>query len=431
MEVYIIHYHLNPGGVTRIIEAQITGLKSISEDVNLTVLSGKSSNEDMLHGVKALVDSALYYINNGSDVVKYAESVASIMSTITKGINDQQVLHFHNPNLGKNPSLTMAVFKLASEGYPIINHCHDFPEDRPANLALLESIIPAMSHLSLNQVMYPDFPWYHFVVLNSCDYERILQKGVPASRVHLLPNPVSMKQAGAGIEIPILRNKICGILGFDSTKIICCYPVRAIERKNLGEYLLLAALFADVAQFAVTQPPKNPVEIPQYSRWKKFCNEKGLAIKFEAGEAVNHEELIIISDFCITTSIREGFGMVYLEPWLAGTPVIGRELPCIIGDLKRLGVDFPRLYEHILIETPDSTMDFKDLSQQDQEMVIAKVINNHEFKLILINNNPFLKSLFDDIPDEIMLRNQQVIKKRFSTEDYGKELFAIYKAVSR
>jgi glycosyltransferase involved in cell wall biosynthesis len=432
MEVAIIHYHLNPGGVSRIIELQIKGMKRISEETDMIILCGNANKLTSVHGVAIKADTQLDYMDVNTTEGQYVKTVSAIMSFITKNLSDHPVLHFHNPNLGKNPSLTMAVYKLASEGIPVINHCHDFPEDRPANLARLNSVIPGLSQLSLQQVMYPGFPWYHFVVLNSNDYKRLLQQDVSASRIHFLPNPVSMTEPSLNSsDKESLKRKIYRMLNLDLTKKICTYPVRAIERKNLGEFILIAALFADVAHFAVTQPPRNPEELPQYNGWKTFCSNNGIVVKFEAGEVVNHEELINISDFCITTSIREGFGMVYLEPWLAGIPVIGRELTGIIGDLKSRGVEFPGLYSGILVETAEGLVDFKDFKPDEQECVIKAVINQHESKLKLYRDNPFLIGLLDDIPVEIILRNQQVIKKRFSIEEYGKELLAIYREISR
>jgi hypothetical protein len=49
----------------------------------------------------------------------------------------------------------------------------------------------------------------------------------------------------------------------------------------------------------------------------------------------------------ITTSIGEGFGMAYLEPWLLGTPVVGRDLPKVTGDFAASGMSFDWLYPGI------------------------------------------------------------------------------------
>jgi hypothetical protein len=52
--------------------------------------------------------------------------------------------------------------------------------------------------------------------------------------------------------------------------------------------------------FLVTQAPRNPTEIPAYMHWKDVSAENKMNVKFEAGDTVPYEELIRISDFCIT-----------------------------------------------------------------------------------------------------------------------------------
>jgi hypothetical protein len=49
----------------------------------------------------------------------------------------------------------------------------------------------------------------------------------------------------------------------------------------------------------------------------------------------------------ITTSVGEGFGLAFLEPWLAGRPLRGRDLPPITADFRAAGVALPGLYERL------------------------------------------------------------------------------------
>jgi glycosyltransferase involved in cell wall biosynthesis len=431
MKIAVVHYHLNPGGVTRIIESQVKSLEAIKEGIELTVLSGSDASDEYLPGATIKTDTTLFYWNatwQDSDLKDIAVHIATF---IKQNLNSSAILHVHNPNLGKNPGLTLAIYQMAMEGYSMVNHCHDFPEDRLENLRLLKHYITGVAGLPLNKVLYPDKPSCHFITLNSADYRRIVHSGIPESRVHLLPNPVSMAKRLAGSERYAARKKVCEVLGFSSSRKICTYPVRAITRKNLGEFVLLAALFSETAHFTVTQPPKNPAELPLYNRWKSFCLDHGIRIFFESGNVVNHEELISISDFCITTSMREGFGMVFLEPWLAGTPVIGRDLPMVTQDLKTYGVEFPRLYSSILVETSRGNQDFKDLDPGEQELVIKEIVMNSSSRLKHFRNNPFLGGFLDDIGTETVLKNQKTIEEKFSLKQYGKELLAIYREVSR
>jgi glycosyltransferase involved in cell wall biosynthesis len=430
MKVSILHYHLFPGGVTRIIESQVQGLKEVSDNLTIEVLCGSESISAEIKETIVKVDKSLYYLNNDLPDTDLKSEIAEITELLRNQLSSDTILHCHNPSLGKNPALTMAIYELAKEGFAIINHCHDFSEDRPLNHAFLKRTLSASLGMNLDEILYPNFPRYNYIVLNTFDYKRILKQHIPASRVHLLHNPVSFHDSMKVSDNGFSRKSICNALGLDETRKICTYPVRAIERKNLGEFLLFATLFSSDANFAVTQPPKNPLELPQYERWKKFCKEINLNVKFEAGEVVNYEELIRISDFCITTSTREGFGMVFLEPWLAGTPVIGRDLPYITGDLKNYGIIFPRLYNSIMVSTQTGNIDFKDFDQVTQENYLSSLQNQRALRHKLYQDNPFLNTFLMNIPVEIITTNQRIIKDQFTVEKYGERLLAIYNRIS-
>jgi glycosyltransferase involved in cell wall biosynthesis len=369
-------------------------------------------------------DNCLLYDEAGVITPGFAEKVSAIRAFILKHANGF-ILHCHNPNLGKNPALTMAIYQLARQGVPIVNHCHDFPEDRPENMQRLTTMLDH-SGISARQVLFPDLPNYHFAVLNTCDYKRVIENGVPPARVHLLQNPVYVSP-GRKQE---MKADILARLGLDPGKKIITYPVRAIRRKNIGECILLAVLFQETCQFTITQAPKNQVEQPAYLQWKDFCIKNNIPVKFESGAIVNHEDLIRISDFCITTSIREGFGMVYLEPWLAGTPVSGRNLPCITEDLRKSGLKFPGLYEGIVIDSDSGQRDFGDLEAGEQEDFILRLAGSSREKEMLMRSNPVLNLLFSDVGPELIRKNGQIIRKHFSVANYGKRLFTLYKNLS-
>jgi glycosyltransferase involved in cell wall biosynthesis len=424
MKIAILHYHLHPGGVTRIIESQVMGLSKADRNAEMIILCGSRVSESDFAEVPVIEDPCMLYDESGGDESRFTGNADMIMSFITRYAKGF-VLHCHNPNLGKNPAMTLALYLLAKTGYKIVNHCHDFPEDRPENMQRL-NIMLNQSGLSLQEVLYPDLNDYHFAVLNTCDYNRILENGVPPSRIHLLQNPVSVNTA----RKRAMKADIVNRLGLDPEKRIITYPVRAIRRKNIGECILLAVLFDASCQFNITQAPKNPVEVPAYLRWKNFCEENKIPVKFETGMVVNHEDLIGISDFCITTSLREGFGMVYLEPWLAGTPVAGRNLSCITDDLRKYSLEFPRLYERIEVKTDTGNRDFSDLKSDEQENLILRLLGSFREKEIFLRSNHFLNSLLNKVEPELIRKNKQIIRKYFSVTNYGKRLLTLYKGVS-
>ncbi len=155
MSIRIIHYHLNPGGVSKIIESQVRGIRLNSAAEDLLVLCGNANELKNINGTEIVADELLNYTTSETSLDKLKEISSGIVSFIRANSDRYSILHCHNPNLGKNPALTAAIYKLASEGVPVINHCHDFAEDRPANMDLLQHTIPALTSASLQQVLYP------------------------------------------------------------------------------------------------------------------------------------------------------------------------------------------------------------------------------------------------------------------------------------
>ena len=424
MRVVIAHSHLNPGGVTRIIESQIGSL----ENDSVTVIVGACQNPEAIEERDArleIIESLNYLVNR-----KYSDKEAVVLlhqihAQIKKHVSKDSILHFHNLNLGKNPIVTYAVYLLAKEGYKVFNHAHDFAEDRATNLQFLKEIITDNFAQKLNDILYPDLPNYHFGVLNSFDFERLLGYGVRKERIEWLPNPVTFSTSKSVADKALFKKEISESLQLDPSKLLVTYPVRVIQRKNIGELILLASVFQNEVNFVVTQPPQNPVEIERYKKWTSFCQKENISMTFEAGTKVNFETLLIASDFCITTSYKEGFGMVYLEPWLLHTPVVGRDIDFISKDFVADGFEFPLLYSKI--EIPGLENDFKDLHMEEQMQIISDVHGGKIQRDTLFEQNPFLTSMFNKVDAGVITKNISIIKNNYSLKGYGIKLQERYK----
>jgi len=353
------------------------------------------------------------------------EILQRILEKLRQHITPDTVLHFHNLNLGKNPIVTYAVYLLAKEGTAVFNHAHDFAEDRPANYAFLKEILHDNFLQDFKAVLYPKFPNYQFGVLNSFDVERLKKLGIEADRIEWLPNPVTYNAAHTILDKASAKAAICRSLEIDAEKKLITYPVRVIERKNIGEFILLSVLFNHNTNFAVTQPPKNPAEIELYRQWVDFCENNAIPVIFEAGNKVDFETLLRASDFCISTSYREGFGMVYLEPWLLNTPVVGRDIHYITEDFKADGFQFPTLYYKINI--PEVKVDFKDLNMKMQMEIISELRTGKISKQQIFEQNPILATLFREVSNEVIEKNKAVIKNNYSVQGYGSKLQKRYK----
>lgn len=424
MQVVIAHSHLNPGGVTRIIESQIESLK----DLPVKVLVGACPDPETItsRGAELVIIEELNYLERRNYLDKEAmEMLHKIHEKIREHLTGDTVLHFHNLNLGKNPIVTYAVYLLAKEGAMVFNHAHDFAEDRPSNYTFLKEIISDIFSQDLNSVLYPSLPNYQFGVLNSFDLERLISFGINAERIEWLPNPVAFNASNDEYNKEVAKTEVCNSLQLDSEKLLITYPVRVIQRKNIGEFILLSILFDHITNFVVTQPPQNPIEVEIYKQWVKFCEDNQINIIFEAGNKVDFEKLLTGTDFCISTSYREGFGMVYLEPWLLNTPVVGRDIDYITKDFKYDGFTFPTLYYKINI--PGLKIDFKDLNMKMQMEIITDLKTGRIQKQQIFEQNPILGTLFKKVSDDVIGKNKTIIKNNYSLQGYGSKLQKRYK----
>lgn len=429
MRIAIIHYHLFPGGVTRIIESQVNALLRSSRDIEITVYAGEGIHPVNPSNpmVKVKEETSLRYLEDSLEEPFLSSHFQQMVSFLEKIGRENDVIHLHNPGLGKNPLLTLAVFQMARKGKKMINHCHDFAEDRPALYTKLKSILEGVFRENIRQVLYPAFRNFHYVVLTSTDQNRLLGYGIPPGHITLLPNPVSFSISVKG-KFP--REKVKERLGIPQSMKLCLYPVRAIERKNIGEFILFSFLFRREAAWLITQPPRNPKEIPGYEQWKDFCTRLAIPVIFEAGQVSEIRELLHAADCCFTTSIMEGFGMAYIEPWLAGVPVVGRNLPNCTDDLIRNGIRFPLLYDRFIVSFNAERRDFRDLSKPEQQQLIQEVIERPEKESELMMLNPFLNRLLNNVRPEMIRHNQRVIARKYSLKDYGKQLYGIYQKLS-
>lgn len=426
MKVCIFHYHLNPGGVTRIIESQIEALLQLRNIHKICLVTGSCEDKHWFERqhVSVIEDKHFNYLTDNRDLKQsYDYIVSKLQNICTK----QDILHFHNLNLGKNPLVTLAVSNMALEGYRILNHAHDFAEDRPDNMRFIQSVVFNLSDRPLADIFYPKVDNYHLATLNGYDLERCRKYGVDVAKCHLLPNPVVFKEGYKDEDLVPYRNEISSILKLDKTKLILTYPVRVIRRKNIAEFILLATLFAHEANWVVTQPPKNQVEAEHYNKWKEFCKKEQIKIYWEAGNKVDFEKLIRVSDFCLTTSIQEGFGMVYMEPWLLNTPVAGRNINMVTNDLKAAGIEFTKLYDHFKVR---DEKEMHELNFDEQQLVIKECLKDPERKKQLIRQNAFLPELLD-LPSELLIKkNKEVILKEFSLDKYRNRLDEIYQRLT-
>jgi glycosyltransferase involved in cell wall biosynthesis len=227
------------------------------------------------------------------------------------------VVHVHNPLIRKNRLLLPALRILQSRGVKLLLQNHDFAEDFRPDVYLSGS-------------SYVDDA--HYAAVNGRDHSFLRRAGLAGEGTHLLPNAVVPLSAKEGLR---------------RTRYL--YPVRGSRRKNIGEALLLSLFIPEGRTVAVTLPPAASRDAPAYDHWKSLAARLRLPVEFEIGERETLQEAMG-SCFCaLTTSIKEGFGFSFLEPWTAGRAVIGRRIDYVCRDFEQSGVKFDACYDEVAV----------------------------------------------------------------------------------
>lgn len=333
--VAIIHYHLRRGGVTRVIEAAATAL--VKRGHSVVVLSGEAAYpEAQIPGVKVV--AALQYRRSGSP--EMAENLADrLMRIATAELGGApDIWHFHNPTLAKNVLLPTTIQSLASQGARLLLQIHDFAEDgRPGNYASQRAYFDSLK--AFRETMYPIAKHVHYATLNRRDRDILRAVGAPSANLHIIPNAVpDLLTTTNPTERP-----------FSQEKLFAFYPTRGIRRKNLGELLLLALAYRDQVDFATSMRPENTEWMAIHDAWENLARELELPVHLGIADAGSYAftDLLGWSDFIVTTSVAEGFGLIYLEPWIAEKPLMGRDLPEITRDFAARGIHLDHLYRRI------------------------------------------------------------------------------------
>jgi hypothetical protein len=255
------------------------------------------------------------------------------------------IVHVHNPTIRKNSALLPALSVLAARGYALVCHVHDLAEDWRPDVYC--------------QGPYPEPATW--TCINQRDVRNL--KAAGAGQVFFLPNA-----AFGGRPGNVGSEEKYGIEGGPAGDLIL-YPVRGIRRKNLGEAVLLSLFLPSGLSLGVTLPPNNPKDLPYYNGWKAAVSAFNAPVGFELGLTAELDELYRQARAVASTSIKEGFGLSFLEPLSRGRMVLGRRLPAVVDDFEDSGLQFPGLYRHITV--PDGLFDLDTFLHRAKQVVMA------------------------------------------------------------
>jgi glycosyltransferase involved in cell wall biosynthesis len=354
------------------------------------------------------------------------------------------ILHVHNPLIQKNAALLPALNILNRRGVKLLLQNHDLAEDFRPDVYTVAGDYPENCH---------------YAVINSRDYAYLHRAGLSLEGLHLIPNEVAPVTAAAGLE----RRRYL-------------YPVRAIRRKNIGEALLISLFIPKGRTVAITLPPTTETDRAVYRHWQALAEELSLPVEFEAGLDHSLADVFGSALGILSTSVKEGFGFSFLEPWTAGRAVIGRRIEYVCRDFEEAGVQFnsplntaEALYRTIdipgdyiaipvlkakmesalsavyrafgkelpgfIIQLLDDKLfsgkiDFAILDEELQTEIIRILASNSTVFREVAAMNPFLAELGDWRSDEDLIgNNAQVISRAYGREPIAAVLRDTYQKV--
>jgi glycosyltransferase involved in cell wall biosynthesis len=429
MKIAFLHYHLKTGGVTTCLKQQVAALKN---DCDMFVITGEKPEEalpvDTFH-IPELAYSTLY---------RKPINPQDIAETRFNGPAD--ILHVHNPILAKNKSFLKILKVLQKKGIPLFLQIHDFAEDgRPPSYFTEEYLTDC-----------------HYSVVNSRDYRILIKAGLKKEGLHHLFNTVNLPGSQPASSD-------------GGTYVV--YPIRGIRRKNIGEAILLSLFFKNDETLVITLPPNSPADMESYKDWKAFSADHHLRVEFDAGLNRPFDAIVRSARYLLTTSITEGFGFSFMEPWLFEKWVWGRKLPDICADFEANGVRLDHMYTKLNVPmnwvgsegffdiwkrtiqntcklfdiqidkdqiqsaynfiTADGKIDFGLLNEDYQRQVILKLLSDKAHLQDLLNLNPFLLKIGKIRNEKDIIKiNRSAVIRNYNMSLYRQKLLTAYEAVN-
>jgi glycosyltransferase involved in cell wall biosynthesis len=435
MKIALVHHHLRQGGVTRVMTEQASNLK---EGARVLLVTGEPPDRAL--PVPMVTVPEIAYDRDRRDTAPpqvIAQRILQGIRSFWPGGAD--LLHFHNPLLGKNRDLIRTIKALVSLGTPLLLQVHDFAEDgRPG---------------TYSREQYPAD--CHYAVINTRDYDILIRSGLKKHGLHYLPNAIRPLDAKANASLE--RETVL-------------YPVRAIRRKNIGEAVFLSLFVPSGKRVGITLEPTGALDVRSYNGWMSFVRERNLHVAFRLGIGSEYPSVLARACCVITTSVKEGFGLAYLEPWTAHRMLSGRILRDICDDFLNKGLKLGHLYERLNIPVTffdrkrfekkwircyrekmsyygrgiskvdaaraleplvwEGTVDFGVLSEDLQKEVIQRVFENEKNKRKILDLNSFLvnNSLFYG-SEELIEYNRDIVRAEYSAPKNGQTLLGVYERV--
>lgn len=363
MKLVIVHYHLRPGGIRRIIELATPHLLQALPAVDTVVLAcGEAAdakwNQNFARVIQPArlefaVVPALGYYSEQTTAKLTARKMAAALAPILAGATaDNCLVWAHNLGIGRNLLLTRELTRLcAARDLPFVSHHHDWwfdnrwlrwPEIRRSGFRTLATVArevfahtPRLRHAAINH-----------------EEASLLNQHYPATSAWL-PNLAARNETPPRARVRAAQQWLRHRLGSTPAP-VWILPCRLLRRKNVAEALLLTRWLRPEAWLVTTGGASSADEQPYFAKLQQAAHHHHWRLRLgvlqgDEADKPAVPELLAASEAVLLTSIQEGFGLPFLEAAAAGRPLLARNLPNIAPDLHRFGFRFPQAYDEILI----------------------------------------------------------------------------------
>ena len=365
MKLVIVHYHLRPGGIRRVIELATPHLaRQFNGAVETVALVCGEANDrkwnacfqERLSGipVEFIVEPAFNYL---SEQKRSSHAVSRLVRAAFSRIfahasANNCLVWAHNLGIGRNLLLTRELTRVcAARGIPLVAHHHDWWFDNRwlRWLEMRRAGFPTLRAAA--GTIFPPAAVVRHVAINQADAE-ILRRHF-AKRAGWLPNLTEPEPEPPPARVRAARNWLDRELADDAP--VWLLPCRLLRRKNIAEAMLLTRWLRPEAWLVTTGGVSSAQEQAYANRLAAAVRQQGWQLRLgilhgDKQDNPDVNDLVAASEAVLLTSIQEGFGLATLEAAAARRPLIARSLPNVAPDLRRFGFRFPQCYAELLID---------------------------------------------------------------------------------
>lgn len=365
MQLIIVHYHLRPGGIRRVIELAAPHLVRALRADTITLACGEADDRAWNEGfaqalqptaVEFQVRPAFNYLSEQS------RTPAALRPAIVRAVDQllanltsrDGVVWAHNLGIARNLVLSAELARACEQrGIPLLSHHHDWwfdnrwlrwPEMRRSGATNLTAAA---------RIVFPATPTIRHLAINHAD-AAVLRRHFPG-RTQWLPNPASRARPPIRSRVQHAHRWLRTQLGGRNAP-VWLLPCRLLRRKNIAEALLLTRWLRPETCLVTTGGVSSQDEQAYFHKLDLAARRHHWPLRLAVlARNEPHQpsvaELLAASECVLLTSIQEGFGLPYLEAAAAGRPLIARSLPNIAPDLAKFGFRFPQGYDEIHVPT--------------------------------------------------------------------------------